>query len=75
MRIHMEGVSVYVFFFQVFASDSFRDSERENEMSGMLLLFCRVFITLRGPALIMHGYMAPQTSQCFTGEKISSTTR
>ena len=35
--------------------------------SGMLLLLCRVFITLRGPSLIMHGYMAPQTSQCFTG--------
>lgn len=37
------------------------------ERSSMLLLFCRVFITLRGPALIMHGYTAPQTSQCFTG--------
>lgn len=42
---------------------------RESEWSSTLLLFCRVFITLRGPALIMHGYMAPQTSQCFTGGK------
>lgn len=29
--------------------------------------FCRIFITLRGQILIIHGYMAPQTSQCFTG--------
>lgn len=48
-------------------TDSGREIERENERSSMLLLLCRVFITLRGPALIMHGYMAPQTSQCFTG--------
>lgn len=36
-------------------------------IAGLLVLFCRIFITLRGHALIMHGYMAPQTSQCFTG--------
>lgn len=29
--------------------------------------FCGIFITLRGQVLIIHGYMAPQTSQCFTG--------
>lgn len=42
-------------------------SECDAERSSMLLLLCSVFITLRGPALIMHGYTAPQTSQPSTG--------
>lgn len=42
--------------------------EAESHLiAGLLVLFCRIFITLRGHALIMHGYMAPQTSQCLTG--------
>jgi len=40
--------------------------EGERERSGMLVLFCGIFITLRGHASIMHGYMAPQRSPCFT---------
>lgn len=56
-----------VHLYEVCTSDCFRKSESDRERSSMLLLFCRVFITVRGPALIMHGYMAPQASKCFTG--------
>lgn len=45
--------------------DCFRKNESDRE--SMLQLFCRVFITLRGSALIMHEYTVPPTSQHFTG--------
>lgn len=51
--------------FKVGASDCFRKNESDRE--SMLQLFCRVFITLRGSALIMHEYTVPPTSQHFTG--------
>lgn len=51
--------------FKVGANDCFRKNESDRE--GMLQLFCRVFITLRGSTLIMHEYMVPPTSQHFTG--------
>lgn len=52
------------FSFKVGASDCFRKNESDRE--SMLQLFCRVFITLRGSALIMHEYTVPPTSQHFT---------
>lgn len=59
----------WVHLFKVCTIDCLRLRERESEGSSMLLLVWRVFITLRGPDLIMHGYMAPQTFQCFTGRE------
>lgn len=53
------------FFFKVGASDCFRKNESDRE--SVLQLFCRVFITLRGSALIMHEHTVPSTSQHFTG--------
>lgn len=54
-----------IFLFKVGASDCFRKHESDRE--SMLQLFCRVFITLRASALIMHECTVPPTSQHFTG--------
>lgn len=72
MHKHVQGSggnafppAVAAFLFKVGASDFFRKNESDRE--SMLQLFCRVFITLRGSALIMHEYTVPPTSQHFTG--------
>lgn len=65
VSVHAVIAGAHAFGFKVGAIDCFRKNESDRE--SMLQLFCRVFITLRGSALIMHEYTVPPTSQHFTG--------